>query len=243
MSKWLITITGLLILSAPALIGCSDRSSTDDDDSSSDSDSDSDSDTDADSDSDTDADSDSDTDADSDSDTDADTDADSDSDSDCLDLCAPCNEGEVDECCSGMLCTTGWDTTEPENLDVCVPVPLPDWELCPELTPSDGDPCEHVGLECLFPDLICRCKCPAPEWVCDAEEPAETCDPTTDDPEVACLAENACCDFPIPSESYPVGVGEDSCFADWTIGLTTYSVFCEHLGTLGAVCECSTSAG
>lgn len=142
---------------------------------------------------------------------------------------------------------TGWNFTDILDPDVCVPDPLPDSELCPETAPPNEDPCDHVGLECLFPDLTCSCKCYFATadsiWVCQAEEPATECDPTTADPSLACTPEYDCCGYPTTSDPVMYSEGVDFCAAEWSVGDTDYSVECQHLGTVGAICYCTTTAG
>jgi hypothetical protein len=84
--------------------------------------------------------------------------------------------------------------------------------------------CEDVGT----PDAYCAC------W----EEEAAICEPTTEDPDLACTAGEQCCDFPVDGEADWADDWDDGCEAEWWEETVTYSVSCEGLGTDGAFCIC-----
>ena len=80
----------------------------------------------------------------------------------CMDLYTPCGGGLGSNCCPGLECKKDPPAYTERQ---CLPVDAPDANLCPSQTPSPGDPCTDVGLQCSY-GMMTVCTCFASGWQC-----------------------------------------------------------------------------
>ncbi len=170
---------------------------------------------------DSDSDSDSDADTDSDSDTDSDTDTDTDTDTEILSDCEPTDLDEETACtpaseCCGFPDPDG-DAEVDWNNDDC----WGEWISGDSVYEIE---CENLGGN----DPMCWC----------AEYNDMICEPSTQEPDLACTPADECCGFPAADGESFIDVDGEDCSGEWYAGDTAYTVTCEGVGTLEAYCYC-----
>ncbi len=166
---------------------------------------------------DSDSDSDSDTDSDSDSDSDSDTDSDSDAEYDCT----PTDQDEETAC-------------------------TPESECCGFPDPDDGAEVDWDNGECwgewFSGDALYEIMCEdlgGSEPICWCIEHQDAiCEPTTQNPDLACTPAEDCCGFPEAEGDPMIEAFGDGCEGEWLAGESYYYIGCEGLGTEEALCYC-----